>query len=272
MAQGIANMVTPMFGGMPATGTIARTMTNIRAGARSPVAGIVHALTMLLVMLTAAPLAFHVPLACLAAILLHVAVNMGEWRAFAHLRRYSPHYRTILLTTFALTVIVDLTVAVEIGLVLAGLFFILRVSALTTIEPLSHTPDGTPLPEGVAAYKVQGSLFFGSVSKLDALADTGAPPSPRALILDLHYVINLDTTAMDALRTLQKSLARQGTTLLLCDLQPQVRSLVARSEFYADLGEENVRPELRAAVERARALTAAGAYRPPQDAGIADIG
>jgi SulP family sulfate permease len=260
-----------MFGGMPATGTIARTMTNIRAGARSPVAGIIHALTVLGVMLAAAPLAFHIPLACLAAILIHVAVNMGEWRAFAHLRRYSPHYRTILLTTFALTVIVDLTVAVEIGLVLAGFFFILRVSALTTIEPLAHMPDGAPLPESVVAYKVQGSLFFASVSKVDALAETGPPPAPRALILDLHYVINLDTTAMDALRMLHKSLARQGTTLLLCDLQPQVRSLVERSEFYAEVGEENVLPGLKAAVERARALAAA-AYRPPQDAGMADIG
>lgn len=250
MAQGIANMVTPMFGGMAATGTIARTMTNVRAGARTPVAGMTHALTVLAVMLAAAPLAFHVPLAALAAILLNVAFNMGEWKAFSRLKRYSPHYRTILLATFALTVMVDLTVAVEIGLVLAGLFFILRVSALTTIERLEHGPDGSALPPGTEAYKLQGSLFFASVGKLDELGEARGVP-PAAIVLDLHYVINADTTAMEALHTLHRTLSRQGTLLVLCGPQAQPRSLMRRSGFYEELGEENVQPDLAGGLKRA---------------------
>ncbi len=255
MAQGIANVLSPMFGGMPATGTIARTMTNIRAGARTPVAGITHAATVLVVMLVAAPLAFHVPLAALAAILLNVAVNMGEWSAFAHLKRYSPHYRTILLATFLLTVVVDLTVAVEIGLVLAALFFILRVSALTVLEPLAAGPDGRPLPSGVAAYKVQGSLFFASVGKLDELvASTEGGRIPAVLLLDLHYVMNMDTTAMDAIRTLHLTLRRQGTALVLCGPQAQPLSLMKRSHFYETIGAENIQPDLAAGLRRAAAL------------------
>lgn len=250
MAQGIANMVTPMFGGMAATGTIARTMTNVRAGARTPVAGMTHALTVLAVMLAAAPLAFHVPLAALAAILLNVAFNMGEWKAFSRLKRYSPHYRTILLATFALTVMVDLTVAVEIGLVLAGLFFILRVSALTTIERLEQGPDGSALPPGTEAYKLQGSLFFASVGKLDELGEARGVP-PAAIVLDLHYVINADTTAMEALHTLHRTLSRQGTLLVLCGPQAQPRSLMRRSGFYDELGEENVQPDLAGGLKRA---------------------
>ncbi|HYD58100.1 MAG TPA: SulP family inorganic anion transporter [Burkholderiales bacterium] len=256
MAQGIANMVAPMFGGMAATGTIARTMTSIRAGARTPAAGMLHALTVLAVMLVAAPLAFHVPLGALAAILMHVALNMGEWKAFAHLKRYSPHYRTILLATFVLTVVVDLTVAVEIGLVLAGLFFILRVSALTTIEPIALAPDGSAIPPGVAAYKVQGSLFFASVGKLDELGEAVADRSPAALVLDLHYVMNMDTTAMEAMQTLRRGLSRRGTTLVLCGAQAQPHSLMSRSGFRAEIGADNLKPDLQAALRRAAAIAA----------------
>ena len=255
MAQGVANIVAPMFGGMPATGTIARTMTNIRAGARTPVAGMVHAATVLAVMLAAAPLAFHVPLAALAAILLNVALNMGEWSAFGHLKRYSPHYRTILLATFTLTIVVDLTVAVEIGLVLAALFFILRVSALTTVEPLGAGPDGQPLPAGVVAYKLQGSLFFASVGKLDELGETpNGGRAPSVLVLDLHYVMNMDTTAMDAIRSLHASLRRQGTTLVLCGPQAQPVSLLKRSGFYETIGGENIQPDFATGLRRAAEL------------------
>ena len=250
MAQGVANVIAPMFGGMPGTGTIARTMTNIRAGARTPAAGMVHSATVLAVMLAAAPLAFHVPLAALAAILLNVALNMGEWKAFAHLKRYSPHYRTILLATFVLTVVVDLTVAVEIGLVLAGLFFILRVSALTTIERLASAPDGTLIPAGIEAYKVHGSLFFASVGKLDELGER-RPVPPRVLVLDLHYVINMDTTAMDAIQTLCRTLRGQGTALVLCGAQAQPRSLMKRSGFDEEIGDENIQPDLAAGLRQA---------------------
>jgi sulfate permease, SulP family len=249
MAQGIANFVTPFFGGMPATGTIARTTANVQSGGRSPVAGMVHALTLLAVVLLAAPLASYVPLASLAAILLFVAWNMGEWEEFKRLRQFSTQYRTVMLATFLLTVIVDLSVAVQIGLVLAALFFIYRISTLTTIERVG--PE-MPLPEGAAAYRIFGSLFFGAVGKLEALTENpdGESP-PRALILDLHKVINLDTTCLDTLESLHRSLLKRGAMLVLCDANDQPLSLMRRSGFLERLGKENLLPDLPAAIGRA---------------------
>ncbi|HET6788070.1 MAG TPA: SulP family inorganic anion transporter, partial [Aquabacterium sp.] len=167
MAQGVANMVTPFFGGIPATGTIARTVTNVRSGATSPVAGIVHALALLLVVLLAAPWASHVPLPVLSGVLLYVAWNMGEWHEFAKLRQFNYTYRIILLGTFFLTVVFDLTVAVEVGLVLACLFFIYRMSHLFTIEAIDL--GDRSLHSGVCAWRLYGSLFFGAVGKVEQL-------------------------------------------------------------------------------------------------------
>ena len=259
MAQGVANFLTPFFGGMPATGTIARTSANIRSGARSPIAGIVHALTLLAIMLLAAPLAAHVPLAALAAILLFVAWNMGEWGEFARLRQFSAQYRTIMVSTFLLTVMIDLTVAVQIGLLLAALFFIHRISTLTSIEPVpQRDPAGAlVLPEGVAAYRVFGSLFFGAVGKLEALMATppGASP-PRVLVLDLHKVINLDSTCLDMLESLRRGLAKRGAALVLCDANEQPLSLLRRSGFIERLGADNLARDLEGALLRARSLLA----------------
>ncbi len=272
MAQGVANFVTPFFGGMPATGAIARTSANVRSGARTPVAGIVHALTLLAIALLAAPLAVHVPLAALAAILLFVAWNMGAWGEFARLRQFSPQYRTIMVSTFLLTVIVDLTVAVQIGLVLAALFFIHRISTLTTIEPVGAE---VPLPPGVAAYRVFGSLFFGAVGKLEALIEPGSgEPLPRVLILDLHRVINLDTTCLDTLEALHRNLSKRGAALVLCDANDQPLSLMRRSGFAVMLGKENLVPDLQAAVGRAGLLLTGGRPypRPPQLAGMEAFG
>jgi SulP family sulfate permease len=252
MAQGVANFVAPFFGGMPATGTIARTSANVRSGARTPVAGMVHAAVLLVIMLLGAPLAAHVPLAALAAILLFVAWNMGEWGEFARLRQFSAQYRTIMVSTFLLTVVVDLTVAVQIGLLLAALFFIYRISSLTSIEQVK---DEDVLPEGAAAYRIFGSLFFGAVGKLEALIETGTGKAPpRVLILDLHMVINLDSTCQDTLESLRRSLEKRGATLLLCDANEQPLSLMRRSGFLAKLGEINLLPDLTAAVGRAREL------------------
>ncbi|HTP61234.1 MAG TPA: SulP family inorganic anion transporter [Burkholderiales bacterium] len=252
MAQGIANFVTPFFGGMPATGTIARTSANVRSGARSPISGIVHALTLLAIVLLAAPLASHVPLAALAAILLFVAWNMGDWGEFARLRQFSVQYRTILLATFLLTVVVDLTVAVQIGLVLAALFFIHRISSLTTIEPVGA---GVELPQGAAAYRIFGSLFFGAVGKLEALLETAAGRKPpQVLILDLHMVINLDSTCLDTLEGLQRSLRKRGAFLVLCGANEHPLSLMRRSGFLEQLGTENLQPDLAAGIGRARLL------------------
>ncbi|MCV2351883.1 SulP family inorganic anion transporter [Paucibacter sp. Y2R2-4] len=239
MAQGVANIVTPFFGGIPATGTIARTVTNVRAGGSSPVAGMVHALSLLLIVLVAAPLAVHIPLAALAGILLVVAWNMGEWHEFARLRHFSLPYRTILLGTFVLTVVFDLTVAVEVGLILACVFFIYRMSTLFRVEPVA-------LP-GLAAdtqvMRLYGSLFFGAVGKVEGLAEQVKPPC-RVLVLDTEKLISIDTSGLDALQQLQRTLQRQGQALVLCGLNPQPASLIQRGGLADALGPEGIQPDL----------------------------
>jgi len=252
MAQGVANMVAPFFGGIPATGTIARTVTNVKAGAASPVAGIIHALTLLLVILVAAPLAAHIPLAALAGILLMVAWNMGEWHEFARLRHFSLPYRTILVGTFAMTVIFDLTVAVEVGLVLACIFFIYRMSTLFRVEVLESEPGQ---PADAMVMQVFGSLFFGAVGKVEGLAES-LPPGCKTLVLDMRMLISIDTSGLDALIQLHRALSRQGKTLILCGLNEQPASLIQRGGLAYALGEEAVMPDLeswRGSVTRASA-------------------
>ncbi len=244
MAQGVANVVTPLFGGLPATGTIARTVTNVRAGARTPVAGLVHALTLLLVVLVAAPLATNVPLAALAGILAFVAWNMGEWREFARLRHFSLQYRIILVGTFLLTVVFDLTVAVEVGLVLACAFFIHRMSTLFRVHALPR--EG--LPEGVQAFELFGPLFFGAVGKIEALSAQVAPGT-RALVLDMHRLFSMDTSGLDALRELHRTLQRKGVALVLANVNEQPLSLMRRSGFEEQLGADQIVPTVAAAFE-----------------------
>ena len=237
MAQGVANMVSPLFGGMPATGTIARSVTNARAGARTPVAGIVHAITLLLIVLLAAPLASLVPLPALAGILLFVAWNMGEWHEFARLRHFSLPYRTILLGTFFLTVVFDLTVAMEVGLVLACVFFIYRMSTLFTVQP--H--DNADLPPGVHVFELVGSLFFGAVGKMEALPEQ-LPPDTRRVVLEMHRLVLLDTSGLDALKQLHRILKKQDIGLVLAHVEEQPLSLIRRSGFAAVLGEAAIVP------------------------------
>jgi len=244
MAQGIANFVSPFFGGLPATGTIARTVTNLRAGATSPVAGIVHAATLLVVVLVAAPLAKHVPLAVLAGILLFVAWNMGEWHEFARLRRFSLQYRTILLGTFLLTVVFDLTVAVQVGLLLACVFFIYRMSTLFRVQPFVPA-EGTP-PPGVQVFELFGSLFFGAVGKVEALPAQLAERT-RAVVLEMHRLISLDTSGLDALQQLHRTLKQRGVALVLANVNEQPLSLMRRSGFEAVLGAEQIVPTVAAA-------------------------
>ncbi|MDM4764557.1 SulP family inorganic anion transporter [Pelomonas sp. SE-A7] len=239
MAQGVANFVAPLFGGIPATGTMARTVTNLRAGATSPVAGMVHALALLLIVLVAAPLAAHIPLAALAGILLVVAWNMGEWHEFARLRRFSPQYRTILVGSFVLTVVVDLTVAVEVGLVLACLFFVYRMSSLFRVEA---APAG---PTGARVIRLHGALFFGAVGKVEGLAE-GLAPECRQLVLDAQPLFALDTSGLDALEQLRRDLASQGRRLVICGLAEQPASLVRRGGLADALGEQGLFPDLAA--------------------------
>ncbi len=241
MAQGIANFAAPLFGGFCATGTIARTVTNVRCGARTPVSGMMHAVTLLLIVLVLAPLAQYVPLATLAAILLFVAFNMGEWHEFIRLQQFHLHYRIILITTFVLTVVLDLTVAVQVGLILACLFFITRMSSLTRIEPVSEEElrgDGID-PRQVEVFEVFGSLFFGAVTKLEALLDPKRAV-PRWLVLDLTYMVNLDSTGLESLQSLYSSLTKRGSALMLCGLQSQPDLIVRRSGFAAMLGEPGI--------------------------------
>lgn len=248
MAQGVANLVTPLFGGIAATGTIARTVTNVRSGARTPVAGMVHALTLLAILLVLAPLAADIPMASLAAILLFVAWNMGDWGAFARLRQFSLSYRTILLATFTLTVVFDITVAVEVGLVLACLFFIHRMARLTRLEPIDW-PEGPMRDEHdrpALAWRLFGSVFFGSVDKLDRLHDAGAHAA-NLVMLELSHVVNLDTSGLDALDSLLIELRSAGGDLVIIAPDEQPLSLMQRAGFIARLGPAHVFTDLPSA-------------------------
>lgn len=233
MAQGVANLAAPLFGGLPATGTIARTVTNIRAGATSPVAGIVHALTLLVILLVAAPLAAHVPLAALAGILLVVAWNMGEWHEFARLKRFNLTYRTLLVGTFTLTVVADLTVAVEVGLITACLFFVYRMSQLFQLRALAD------MPAGLAAYELYGALFFGAVGKLESLPEQ-LPAGTRTVALQMHRLVQMDTTGVEALRELHRALAKRDIRLVLVQVNEQPLDLLRRSGLATELGEGGI--------------------------------
>ncbi|WP_231637953.1 SulP family inorganic anion transporter [Piscinibacter sakaiensis] len=275
MAQGIANIASPLFGGLPATGTIARTVTNVRAGARTPVAGIVHAATLLAVVLVAAPLAEHVPLPALAGILLFVAWNMGEWRAFARLRRFSLTYRTVLLGTFALTVVFDLTVAVEAGLLLACVFFVYRMGTLFRAEPVD-TPQaavsegGTAAGAGVQVFALYGALFFGAVAKVEAVAEQRRAGT-HTVVLDLGRLMLIDATGLDALEQLQRQLQRAGVRLIVCEVHEQPQRLFARTAFAAQLGPDGLQPTRADALRvAARPAAAAAAPCPAPAAGRAD--
>ena len=229
MAQGIANFVTPFFGGMPATGNIARTVTNVRSGATSPVAGVIHALTLAVVVLAAAPLALHVPLAVLAGLLMYVAWNMGEWHEFARLKNYSLHHRLLMLGTFFLTVVFDLTVALEVGLLLACALFVRSMSSVFSVEPVAR--DGALLH-----YRLYGSLFFGAVAKIDAVVqavETG--PEEPVVVLDALQLVHLDVSGLDALRQLHKAVLLRRGTLHLENLQEQPRQLIVRAGFASEL-------------------------------------
>ena len=241
MAQGIANFATPLFGGIAVTGTIARTVTNIRSGAHSPIAGLVHALTLLVFMLLLAPLAVNIPMSVLAGILLFVGFNMGDWRAFARLRRFTLNYRTVLLTTFCLTVIFDLTVAVQFGLLLASFFFIYRVARVTRVDRIETPAEVATLPGGrrVGTWQAFGSIFFGSISKLEAITAT-PQPLPDIVVLDLHRVINMDTTGLDAMQSLHRHILEHGDRLVLCAANRQPLSLMKRAGFLEELGEGNL--------------------------------
>ena len=258
MAQGIANVVTPFFGGMPATGTIARTVTNIKSGAVSPVAGMVHALALVLIMLLAAPLAQHVPLATLAAILMFVAWNMGEWRQFVQLKQYRMPYRITLMAVFLLTVVVDLTVAVQVGLLAACVTFIYRISSLSRVEPVvAHDhPELSGLETQVVGYRLYGALFFGAVTLME---DISTQLPSRALVLDLKNVIYMDSSGTDALKELAQQCERQQVHVVVCGLQHQPLDIAQRSGLLEHLPAEDFSADLHHGLLRGREIAQSSA-------------
>lgn len=262
IAQGIANIVVPFFGGLPATGAIARTATNVRAGATSPISGIVHALTLLIIVLLAAPLARHIPLATLSAVLLITAINMGEWESFLTLKKYPISDSAVLVVTFLLTVIFDLTLAVEIGMFIAIFFFIRRITALTHVSVAAESPhpdDGDAtimrksVPKGVVIYRVFGALFFGAADKLETILQQ-SHTEPDVLILKMHEVISMDSSALHKLEHLYGKLRKRGKHLILCGPHTQPYYLMQQAGFFDKVGKENLVANLDEALQRAREL------------------
>jgi len=268
-AQGIANIASPLVGGLPATGAIARTATNIRAGARTPVAGMVHALVLLGILLAGAPLAASVPMAVLAGILLVVSFNMGEWHEIPALWKQRWADPLVWLATFTLTILADLTVAVEVGMILAALLFISRVAATTTVSRVTHgyVEHGRPhilqdksIPDYVTVLRIHGPFLFGSTDKLsDLTADIGG--FGDIVVLRLRNMTALDATGLRAIEDFADALHASGRTLLLCGALPQPAALMDRAEFHRHVGAQNVLPHVDAALARARAIHDAGGLK-----------
>jgi SulP family sulfate permease len=260
MAQGIANIISPIFGGIAVTGAIARTATNVKCGGRTPVAGITHAITLLLIILIAAPLAKFIPLATLSAVLINVALNMGEWHNFSRLQKWPRSDSVVFLATFSLTVVIDLTVAVETGMVLAAMLFIKRVSDTTQItavdqatetEGAHHSLIGKDIPDGVMIYRIFGSFFFGAADKLES-ALKRLKQEPDVLILRMRKVLAMDATGLNALEDLYERLRRHNKHLILSGPHTQPLFMMDKAGFLERLGRENVCANLDLALARSR--------------------
>jgi SulP family sulfate permease len=264
VAQGFANIAAPLVGGIPVTGAIARTATNWRSGAKTPVAGMIHALTLLGVILVLAPLAKFIPMATLAAVLFVVAYNMGEWREIGSILRLGSADRSVWFITFALTVMADLTVAVEVGMALAALLYIYRVAQTTTVGVLTvedveegrpHQLQSKDMPPYVTILRIHGPFLFGATEKLtEETADLRhfAP----IVILRLRHMTAIDATGLHALEVLSDTLKKSGRTLLLCGARHQPAKMLKRADFVEHIGEPNILPHAQAALERAREIQA----------------
>ena len=262
IAQGIANIACPFFGGIPATGAIARTATNVRSGAETPIAGMIHAVTLLLILLVAAPLAKYIPLATLSAVLMMVAFNMGEWQEFTMLTKYPKSDVAVFLTTFGLTVVFDLTVAVEIGMVLASFLFIRRIAETTKVSLVDEATDmegdhhslrGKDVPPGVLVFSVFGALMFGAAEKLENVL-LHSHQEPKILILRMQKVLAMDSTALNTLEHLYQKLHQRGITLILSGPHTQPYVLMENSGFLDRLGRENITGDIDEALVRGRLI------------------
>lgn len=262
IGQGVANLLSPLFGGLPATGAIARTATNVRSGAKTPVAGMVHSLTLLAVILFAAPLVKNIPLAALAAILMIVAYNMGEWAEIPEILKLTPADIAVWLLTMTLTVVADLTFAVEVGMVLAALMFIRKVSRTTTVARVTkdyvedsrkHILQGKDIPPYATVFRIHGPFLFGATDKFAEIFNT-LEALPPIVILRLRNMTAIDATGLAAIRDLADTLHESGRSLLLCGAREQPAKLMHQAEFERHVGAENICPSIADAIERAALL------------------
>jgi SulP family sulfate permease len=262
IGQGVANIVSPMFGGLPATGAIARTATSIRSGAKTPVAGIVHSLTLLCVLLFAAPLASYIPMAALAGILMVVSYNMGEWREIPQLLKLTKTDISVWLVTFALTVFADLTVAVEAGMILAALLFIARVASTTTVSQVTdeyvedgrvHILQDKDIPYYATIFRIHGPFLFGATEKIAVITDK-MHQLPPIVIIRLRNMTALDATGLFALEEVAKQLHATRRTLILCGAREQPSRVMQQAEFEEIVGRENICANVQEALRRAEAV------------------
>jgi len=276
IAQGVANVASPLFGGIPATGAIARTATNIRAGARTPVAGMIHALTLLVILLVAAPLTRFIPLAALAATLMIVSYNMGDWAEVPELLKLSKTEISVWLTTFALTVFADLTVAVEIGMVLAMLLFIRRVAETTTVSRVTpdyveagrvHILQDKRIPDYVTMFRIHGPFLFGAADKLSRILDQADDLTP-IVILRLRNMTAIDGTGLRALEDFADRLHRKQRALILCGAPRQPAKMMTQAEFHEHVGADNICPNIQAALARAAEIHR---HQPPTHPGAGPL-
>ena len=259
MGQGIANFVCPFFGGISATGAIARTATNVRSGGRTPIAGIIHAVVLVIIALVAAPLAQYLPLASLSAVLLVVAYRMGEWPNFRELARGPKSDYLVLLVTFGMTVAFDLSIAVGFGLALAFILFVRQMEEITHVRIITEESDvglggdsirDKSVPEGVIVYRIEGPFFFGVAEKLEDALDS-AEIKPRIVIFRMRAVPAIDGSGLRALEIMRHKFSRRGTKLILSGVQPQPMKVLFNSGFVDKIGLDNVCPDIDASLVRA---------------------
>ncbi len=271
VGQGVANIISPLFGGLPATGAIARTATNIRSGAKTPVAGMVHALTLLAIVLFAAPLARFIPLSVLAAILLVVSYNMGEWREIPELLKLSKLEISTWLITFLLTVFADLTVAVEAGMILAALVYIRKVTQTTTVSEVTaeyvreghvHILQDKEIPSYVSIFRIHGPFLFGAADKIDTIVSR-LPDLPPIIILRLRNMTAIDSTGLQALENLADCVHESGRQLILCGARARPAKRMRQAEFHQHVGEQNICRSVAEALGRARDLYPEAAKKHP---------
>lgn len=279
VAQGLANLASPLFGGIPATGAIARTATNIRSGAKTPVSGMMHALTLVIILLIGAPLARFVPLAVLASVLFIVSYNMGEWREIGAILRLSKADKAVWLTTFVLTVLADLTVAVEVGMILALLLYIHRIAQTTTVEQVTqeyiqegkvHILQDKTVPPYVSILRIHGPFLFGTTDKLLGPLDN-IDALGEIVILRLRNMTALDATGLHALQQLAAKLKGAGRTLLLSGAREQPAELLKRAEFVEHVGKDNILPNAVVAIERAQQIHEENLLKEPSAPGLTPI-